>query len=212
MPEELEELQKNPKNGKFVVSGLKRKGFDLYLFGSPSRHGTYIFNIFVLINFFNILNSRKIKGKFRIFGNIRQKQIFALLTILIIHVLVVSFGHVYIGCAYNFEILDIRGNSIFSVYGKICQGKGGCGKNLDFGVYGDEVEEGKEVLVVEKRWNGGCLKKQLAAMGDDYLMKFGPNWENDGFVERALLLATILFVNAVITEQERANNSGHGHG
>ncbi|EAR94179.2 calcium-translocating P-type ATPase, PMCA-type protein (macronuclear) [Tetrahymena thermophila SB210] len=51
---------------------------------TPSRHFTVLFNTFVLLQFFNFLNARKIDDEFNIFSNILSNPLFFVILIIII--------------------------------------------------------------------------------------------------------------------------------
>lgn len=47
---------------------------DAYMhFRVPSRHFTFLFNLFVMMQLFNFLNSRKLKDEWNIFSNLGNK-------------------------------------------------------------------------------------------------------------------------------------------
>lgn len=59
----------------------------------PSRHFTYIFNIFVILQLFNEINSRKLRDEINIFEGIHHNWLFVLIWIvtLLIQVMVIEF-------------------------------------------------------------------------------------------------------------------------
>ena len=72
------------KNGEYVRSGRfyhvsgTDDYYELYKNSSigPSRHFTYVFNIFVLLQLFNEFNARKIRDELNIFEGIRRNPLF----------------------------------------------------------------------------------------------------------------------------------------
>ena len=85
-----ERVETNPDDDRYVVSG-RLKSFD----GTeddykeeyddpdigPSRHFTYIFNIFVLLQLFNEINSRKIMNELNVFEGIFRNPLFSIIWI-----------------------------------------------------------------------------------------------------------------------------------
>jgi len=55
----------------------------IYKFG-PSRHFTFIFNTFVMMQIFNFLNCRKLKDEWNTFENISKSGIFVSIVIVIL--------------------------------------------------------------------------------------------------------------------------------
>jgi Ca2+ transporting ATPase len=97
-----EEFMRNPQNTDYVRSGRLynldgthdyKDYFDDSDIG-PSRHFTYIFNIFVLMQLFNELNSRKISNEWNIFHNSCKNPTFWIVWVitLLAQVLMVQVG------------------------------------------------------------------------------------------------------------------------
>jgi len=61
---------------------------------TPSRHFTFLFNAFVMMQFFNFLNARKLNDEFNIFKNFFSNTLFFAIVILILflQVIFVTFG------------------------------------------------------------------------------------------------------------------------
>ncbi|CAG9318953.1 unnamed protein product [Blepharisma stoltei] len=66
----------------------------------PSRHFTYIFNIFVLFQLFNEINSRKLRDEWWIFSNIRKSKFFIPIWLFtfVVQVIMVEFGSIAMSC------------------------------------------------------------------------------------------------------------------
>lgn len=97
----------NPEDDRYVRSGRNyrldgskdyREYFDDLDIG-PSRHFTYIFNIFVLMQIFNQLNCRRIRDEWNIFEGIHKSYLFIIIWFLtiLVQALIVQFG----GFAFN---------------------------------------------------------------------------------------------------------------
>jgi len=69
-------------------------GKDNFEQGDPSTHYTIIFNVFVLFQVFNEINSRKVNNKFNVFEGIFSNPLFPIILSLIvgIQVLIIQFG------------------------------------------------------------------------------------------------------------------------
>lgn len=102
-----ERIMYNPEDDTYVRSGRNykldgekdyREYYDNLEIG-PSRHFTYIFNIFVLMQIFNELNSRKIRDEWNIFKGIEKSYLFMIIWVftVLVQVLIVEFG----GFAFN---------------------------------------------------------------------------------------------------------------
>lgn len=97
-------------NGDYVISGrfyhvdgskdYKPKYEDKNI--GPSRHFTYIFNIFVLMQLFNEFNARKIKDELNIFGGIRNSPMFIVIWFITIgfQILMVEVGSWAFSCHF----------------------------------------------------------------------------------------------------------------
>merc|ERR1719213_1504782 len=95
------------KDGK-IRSGraFSRWGMDyeyepiLKVYG-PSRHMTIIFNLFVFLQIYNFINSRKIEDELNIFEDIQRSHWFIMIVGLIIFLqaAIVTFGHKAMSCS-----------------------------------------------------------------------------------------------------------------
>lgn len=67
----------------------------------PSRHMTVIFNLFVFLQIYNFVNSRKIEDEYNIFEDISRSNWFMMIVALIIflQVAIVTFGHRAMSCS-----------------------------------------------------------------------------------------------------------------
>jgi len=67
----------------------------------PSRHMTIIFNLFVFLQIYNFINSRKIEDEMNIFEDIQRSSWFIAIVALIIflQVTIVTFGHRAMSCS-----------------------------------------------------------------------------------------------------------------
>jgi magnesium-transporting ATPase (P-type) len=76
-------------DGKYVMTGMLQ-GFDGTLMyepyndTTPSRHLTFVFNVFVLFQIFNMLAARKIKDEINIFSGLFTNLMFILVWIVIV--------------------------------------------------------------------------------------------------------------------------------
>lgn len=68
-----------------------------------SRHFTFIFNVFVMLQIFNFINSRKLMDEFNVFENITINWLFPAIVIIIfiLQIILVTFGGLAIG-VYKF--------------------------------------------------------------------------------------------------------------
>lgn len=99
LPEEIDEAVQSAGNG-LIRSGLKKDGYDLYEIGTPSRHATYCFNIFVMMQIFNFINARKLYDEVNVFEGICQSSYFVWIVIIIfiLQIIIVTFGGIPLGC------------------------------------------------------------------------------------------------------------------
>jgi Ca2+ transporting ATPase len=67
----------------------------------PSRHMTIIFNLFVFLQIYNFVNSRKIEDELNIFEDISRSSWFIAIVLLIIflQVMIVTLGHRAMSCS-----------------------------------------------------------------------------------------------------------------
>ncbi|EGR33929.1 hypothetical protein IMG5_030810 [Ichthyophthirius multifiliis] len=67
---------------------------------TPSRHFTFLFNTFVMLQFFNFLNARKINDEINVFNHIFSNSIFFYILIIIIgfQIIFVQFGGKALAC------------------------------------------------------------------------------------------------------------------
>lgn len=79
LPESDPEIE-NPNKPGFVQEGTE---FNELLYGK-SRHYTYLFNCFVWLQIFNLINARKIKDEINIFKGIIRAPIFLVILVFII--------------------------------------------------------------------------------------------------------------------------------
>jgi len=54
------------------------------IFKTPSRHYTYVFNVFVWMQIFNFLNARKLKDEINIFEGVSRNWLFPFIVLIII--------------------------------------------------------------------------------------------------------------------------------
>lgn len=66
----------------------------------PSRHYTFIFNLFVLLQLANFFNSRKLKDELNVFGGIMKSINFNIivLSIMILQSVIVTHGGLVFSC------------------------------------------------------------------------------------------------------------------
>lgn len=91
------------KQGSLVENGLKINGYDKNLphnNGKASRHLTYCFNIFVMMQVFNFINARKINDELNTFSNISKSPLFIIIVIIIfiLQIIIVTIGNVAFRC------------------------------------------------------------------------------------------------------------------
>lgn len=74
-----------------------------------SRHFTFIFNTFVMLQIFNFLNCRKLNDEINIFSGILNNSMFIIIVILIfcLQILLVTFGSLAFG-VYQYYGLTIK--------------------------------------------------------------------------------------------------------
>lgn len=77
---EYNEKIENPDKPGFVMEATE---FDEALYGK-SRHYTYLFNCFVWLQVFNIINARKIKDEINIFTGILKSSLFIVILMIIV--------------------------------------------------------------------------------------------------------------------------------
>lgn len=97
--EELNNDQKQPGTN-LVVSGLEVDGYDTAAYG-VSRHFTYNFNVFVMMQIFNFINARKLQDECNVFGGLIIKSYFTIIVICIffLQVIILTFGNIAFRCA-----------------------------------------------------------------------------------------------------------------
>ena len=67
-----------------IVNGRNKDGYNRSDYGNAnSVHFTYIFNIFVMLQFFNFLNARILDDSFNVFKNITKSKIFIIILVVI---------------------------------------------------------------------------------------------------------------------------------
>jgi Ca2+ transporting ATPase len=85
-----------------VQSGRKYRadGGEEYGSNEPSRHFTYIFNVFVLLQLMNEFNSRKLRDEFNVFEGISRNWLFITIWVgtILVQILIVSVGYIAFGC------------------------------------------------------------------------------------------------------------------
>lgn len=88
---ELHREKQMMPNSKLIIPGREVDGYDKNNYdGNYSIHFTYIFNIFVMLQFFNFLNCRMIRDEINVFKGI-CKSTFLLVILLIIFILQIIF-------------------------------------------------------------------------------------------------------------------------
>ncbi|CAD8078964.1 unnamed protein product [Paramecium primaurelia] len=72
----------------------------------PSRHFTYVFNVFIMLQLFNFLNSRRFNDEINIFEGLSKHSAFMIIVpvIFCIQILMVTFGSKAIGLYGNFGL------------------------------------------------------------------------------------------------------------
>ena len=80
---------------------------------NPSRHYTYNFNVFVLMQVFNFVNARKINDEFNIFSNILSTMFFPVIvvSILLLQIIITTFGSKAFRLAFWVAVVDSRESS-----------------------------------------------------------------------------------------------------
>ncbi|CAD8172417.1 unnamed protein product [Paramecium octaurelia] len=75
----------------------------------PSRHFTFIFNMFVMMQLFNFLNSRKLNDEFNIFQNIGNNSLFIIIVFFIfaLQIILITFAGIAFSC-YTYYGLTIQ--------------------------------------------------------------------------------------------------------
>eukprot|EP00742_Colponemidia_sp_Colp-10_P000696 GILJ01000758.1.p1 GENE.GILJ01000758.1~~GILJ01000758.1.p1 ORF type:complete len:1153 (-),score=201.35 GILJ01000758.1:459-3812(-) len=81
-------------------------GFPLYPVNSsigPSRHLTYVFNTFVLLQLFNEINSRKLNNELNVFKDFQNNPMFWVIWVLTmgIQIIMVQFGGIAMSCHFE---------------------------------------------------------------------------------------------------------------
>lgn len=89
--------------------------------GTPSRHYTFIFNMFVMTQLANFLNCRKLEDEFNIFKGVLSSHIFIAICILIffLQAILVTHGGFALNC-YSFGTGS--GGGLFMEQWLICIG------------------------------------------------------------------------------------------
>lgn len=89
----------------FVKGGVDY-GWILEDTGIYSRHFTFIFNTFVMMQVFNFINCRKLHEEINVFKGITESYIFLIIvaTILILQILLVTFTGIAFGVYPNFGL------------------------------------------------------------------------------------------------------------
>jgi hypothetical protein len=79
------------------------------IFGTPSRHFTYIFNVFVMMQMMNFLNARKIRDELNCLEGIARNYMFGVILTIIVagQIIIVTFGSISFSC-YNYYGLRIE--------------------------------------------------------------------------------------------------------
>jgi Ca2+ transporting ATPase len=99
--EDDDKVRHNPENHDFVCSGRyyhAEGGEDYKEYLSeygPSRHFTYIFNIFIWFQLFNEINSRRIKDEINVFEGMKRSYMFAIIWFITaaVQVIIVQVGY-----------------------------------------------------------------------------------------------------------------------
>lgn len=99
LPEEIDAGQQQDES-QMVVSGLEIQGYDIASTG-PSRHFTYNFNVFVMLQIFNFLNARKLQDEFNVFEGMEFTSFFSVivLSIFVLQAFILTFGDIAFRCA-----------------------------------------------------------------------------------------------------------------
>lgn len=98
--EEFDGPESKIKGTNYVINGLKDKGYLQSEHDGPSRHLTYCFNIFVMMQIFNFINARKIHDEFNTFSNISKSPLFIIIVIVIfiLQIIILTFGNIAFRC------------------------------------------------------------------------------------------------------------------
>lgn len=75
----------------------------------PSRHFTFIFNTFVMLQIFNFMNARRIRDEMNIFSRIFSNILFPIIVvgIVIFQIILVTFGSIVFYC-YSYYGLTVH--------------------------------------------------------------------------------------------------------
>jgi hypothetical protein len=73
----------NQPGSKLIVSGLEIFGYSYDLYGDYSVHMTYVFNVFVMMTFFNFWNCRVINDEPNLFYNLHRSHYFLVIMAII---------------------------------------------------------------------------------------------------------------------------------
>ncbi|CAD8132398.1 unnamed protein product [Paramecium pentaurelia] len=98
------------RSGRFLTVTSHNDFEDIFNeFRIPSRHYTFIFNVFVFMQVFNFINSRKLNDEFNVFANICNNPLFILIVffIIILQIILVTFGSLAFSC-YSYYGLTIQ--------------------------------------------------------------------------------------------------------
>ncbi len=93
-----------------ATGAIKRYQCVLDVFEVPSRHFTIIFNTFVLLQFFNFFNARKIHDEFNQFEHLSKNHLFITIVslILLLQFLIITFGGIVFSCYSSSGGLTLR--------------------------------------------------------------------------------------------------------
>ena len=82
------------------------------IYGS-SRHMTFLFNLFVFLQVFNFINSRKIKDELNVFGGIFKSQLFIIIVggIFFLQIIIIVIGNRPMSCSPHVNLLFALSNS-----------------------------------------------------------------------------------------------------
>ncbi|KAL4476839.1 hypothetical protein ABPG72_010676 [Tetrahymena utriculariae] len=106
----------NPQRTKLVqgrlmdLNGVDKMYQSVYdEYKVPSRHFTCIFNVFVMMQVFNFLNSRKIHDEFNVFHGIEKNPLFFLIILIILffQVILITFAGIAFNC-YSYYGLTVQ--------------------------------------------------------------------------------------------------------
>lgn len=89
----------------YVMNGMVRDfdGSQIYEFFSndtPSRHFTIVFNVFVILQIFNMIAARKINDEINVFKDVTSNYMFmgVWISICILHFIIIQFGSLVMKC------------------------------------------------------------------------------------------------------------------